>query len=632
MPFSSFEMRRKRRYERLLNQVNRREPEMRRLSDEGVREMMGSFRDRRRRGEAAWELMPEVYALVREAGRRTLGLRQFDVQIMAGMALQDRQTIEMDTGEGKTLVATLVAALQALEHKGVHIVTVNDYLAHRDAEWMRPVFELLGFSVDSVLCDHLYPRRIKAYSADITYGTIRQMGYDFLQQWFETDPEALRRRDPFAYMSGRGIHNREETCLRGRYFTLLDEADSVLIDFARAPLTMTEPASDSLPLDVYRIARKAALEMQRDKHFTVDEGRRKVELTADGKKVAEGLASEHPRLGQLPKSWENRIQEALSAEYIMINGRDYVVVDDDVQLIDDVTGRIMRGQRLGGESHQALEVKENVTVRPRQVIARRITIQALVRGYKHVAGMTGTAWESRREFLNVYKLGVTRFDPNRPCLRHRQPDRIYVTSAERCEAIVEDVAEKYAQGQPVLLGTRTVRMSEELSERLNARNVPHNVLNATHHAEEAEVILGAGNRGSVTVATNMAGRGVDIKLGQGVEELGGLYVVGAERHEVSRFDNQLGGRCARQGDPGTVQYYASLEDDIFRVLGEKKHNRLKRRYRKHRGILKDASVAAKISSVQERIEKYFAELRKNLLKQDEFNEMRDQVIYRERSI
>ncbi|MFO8008914.1 MAG: preprotein translocase subunit SecA, partial [Candidatus Brocadiia bacterium] len=517
------EMLRRRRCQRDAQKAGRLEPETGELADAALPTRLARLRERRSRGAARDELLPQVFALVREACRRAIGIRQYDVQMVGGAALARGCVVEMATGEGKTFVAPLAAALYALDGRGVHVLTANDYLAGRDAELLEPAYRALGLSTGAVLADTPPAERERAYAADVTYTTVPQLGFDFLRQYFQQAPDALRRRDLWSYLHSeiKG-DSQEERCLCGRHFAILDEVDSILIDYARRPLSISVQADSQRPVEVYHAARQFALNaLQEDRHFEVDRIRRNVELTERGKREVGRLQSEYGYLRQMASEWEARVEEALSAELLFRRGEHYVLRGDQVILVDQTSGRLMIGQHLGRELHQALETKEGLQPSPRLQAAKSITVQALIRPYRHLAGMTGTAWEERREFRSVYDMPTVRFRPRLPLKRERQPDRIFPQSDQRWEAVAEEVAGAHAEGQPVLIGCRSVEKSRRLSEMLDEREVPHEVLNAVDHAREAEIIAGAGRRGAVTVATNMAGRGVEIKLGEGVAELGG---------------------------------------------------------------------------------------------------------------
>ena len=616
----------------ILHQVNKFEPRMRKLGDKDLRGAMDSIRERYDRTKKLHPFLPEVFALVRETSRRTLNMRHFNCQIIGGAALFNRCVAEMETGEGKTLVAPLAACLQALCGQTVYIVTVNDYLAHRDAEWMRPIYDTLGFTVRDIICDTKPEDRFRALKANVIYTTVREMGFEFLREAMSSDP---RKPIYSANLNWLLLHpeatqkQRDSVCLHGRQFAILDEADSVLIDFARAPISMSEPDDETRPPKVYQVADDACKTLKKGEKedYTLEEAKHKVELKDGGKAKASELAARFSEFKILALDWEERLKDALHANYLMIKDRDYMVQEDTIVLIDEITGRKMTGLRLGKELHQALEAKERVTIQPNTKVARSITIQRLFEPYKKLGGMTGTAWQSRREFRRVYKMSVFHIPPNKPMQRVYAPDQIYRAEEERWDATAEHIAKIHSTGQPVLIGTRSVGKSELLSEKLKAKGVPHDVLNARRHAEEAAIIANAGHKGAVTISTSMAGRGTDIKLGPGVLDLGGLHIVGTERHELRRYDNQLGGRCGRQGDPGTVQYFTSLDDEIFKIFPEKKHKRLLRRYDSRKGQIHDFRIPLTIHRAQHLFEWWFSEMRKMLLEKEKYDEKMGENLY-----
>ncbi len=624
------EMLRRRRCRRDTESAGRLEPQTRELADVALAARMERLRDRRRGGATRRELLPEVFALVREACRRAIGIRQYDVQMVGGAALARGCVVEMATGEGKTFVAPLAAALYALDGRGVHVLTANDYLAGRDAELLAPAYRTLGLSAGAVLADTPAPERERAYAADVTYSTVPQLGFDFLRQYFQQAPDALRRRDLWSYLHSeiKG-DSQEQRCLRGRHFAILDEVDSILVDYARRPLSISVQADRQRPEEVYQAARQFALNaLQEDRHYDVDRIRRTVELTERGKGEVGRLQSEYSYLRQMASEWEARVEEALSAELLFRRGEHYVLRGGQVILVDQTSGRLMVGQHLGRELHQALETKEGLDPSPRLQAAKSITVQALIRPYRHLAGMTGTAWEERREFHGVYDMPTVRFRPRLPLKRERRPDLLFAASDERWEAVAEDIAGAHAEGQPVLVGCRSVEKSRRLSEMLDQRDVPHEVLNAVDHAREAEIIAGAGQRGAVTVATNMAGRGVEIKLGEGVAELGGMKVVGPERHTTGRVDRQLAGRCGRRGHPGTVQFYGSLEDDVLEVLPRRKRERARRRHsRNGPGPIRSGRVRRLFDTAQRMFADRYARVRKALLARDLAREETEKILF-----
>jgi len=620
----------RRRYARLGQQVCHLDEQMRQLPDQALPERYVELRRRRRKGAELTELVPEMFALVREACRRAIGIHQWEVQVRAAVALSEGRVVEMQTGEGKTFVAPLAAALYALDQRGVHVVTANDYLAGRDARVLAPAYNMLGLKVGCVLADTQGRERASAYLQDITYTTVPQLGFDFLRQFFQQSPDTLRKYDMWQYLKSEiDGSTRESRCLRGRYYAILDEVDSILVDYARKPLSLSVEAESQRPLDVYQKARQYVLDvLQEEQDYKLDKVRMTAELTDKGKKHVTALQQDYGYLHQMDSDWEERLEEALSAEHLLKKGVDYVVQGPNVWLVDQTSGRLMIGQRMGGDLHQALECKEGVPVQPRQRVAKKITVQSLIRPYEHLAGMTGTAWEARSEFSGVYGMKTVRFEPRLPERTDFRPDVVFPDSEARWEAVVEDIVREHARGQPILLGSRSVDSSQHLSDMLKARGVPHEVLNAVNHAREAEIIALAGQKGSVTVSTNMAGRGVEITLGEGVPELGGLHVIGAERHTLDRVDRQLSGRTGRRGQPGSVQFYASLDDDVFQVLPDGTRQRLKRRYSRSDGQpIPAGKLDGLIRHSQRKFSKHFAQMRRVLLIRDLAQEEGDKILF-----
>jgi preprotein translocase subunit SecA len=691
----------------LMRTINGLEDEMRDLSDEELRAKTEHFRDRLSRGETLDDILPETFAVVREAARRTVDMRHFDVQIMGGIALYQGKIAEMKTGEGKTLAATLPLYLIALEGKGAHLITVNDYLAKRDATWMGPIYELLGLKVAYLYHDIPHDERKEAYEADITYGTNNEFGFDYLRDNMTDSAEGMVQR--------------------GHHYAIVDEVDSVLIDEARTPLIISGPTdSDSSLFTVMnpRIANlvsrqksivnrylkeaggfleqknteeggkrllqaqkgdpknkrlleykenpenikliqkteflynqtKSISQLEEELYFVVEERSHSVTLTEKGR---EALSPSNPeklilhdytdKMAQLDQADLSKDElfarrESLEKEYLEASEKlhvinqllkafslyerdvEYVVQDGRVIIVDEFTGRLMPGRRFGEGLHQAIEAKEGVTIeRDTQTLAT-ITIQNYFRLYKRLAGMTGTAETEAEEFLKIYGLDVIVIPTNEPVIRKDHADRIYRTSKEKWKAIADEIEENYQQGQPVLVGTISVEKSELLAKILKKRRIPHEVLNARYHEKEAQIIAKAGHRGSVTIATNMAGRGTDIKLGEGIVELGGLHILGTERHEARRIDNQLRGRSGRQGDPGSSRFYLSLEDDLMRLFGSEKISNIMLRMGMEENQNIDSPLVSKaISNAQKKVENRNFEIRKHLLEYD--NVMNDQRSY-----
>jgi preprotein translocase subunit SecA len=535
-------------------------------SEEDLRRQSRALRFRVKSGEPSWKLLPEAYSLVREAARRTIGLEHYDVQMLGGIVLFRGGIAEMETGEGKTLTATLPLYLRALSGKGCHLATVNDYLARRDAEWMGPIYRLLGLTVGVIETQMPQAERRKSYACDITYGTAKEFGFDFLR-----DRLLLRENGQLAggngsSMAGGGANLRgEQPVQREAFFALVDEADSVLIDEARTPLIIS-----SLPGEAERItaccymwSASVADQFQEGEDYQYDHEKRTVELTIGGRQRVRWLSK--PELMNsvgLIDIYEYA-ERAIKVAREFFLDQHYVVRDGEIVIVDESTGRLAEGRKWRAGIHQAIEAKEGVKVTVPTSQAARVTIQDFFLRYRHLAGMTGTARSSAREFRKVYRLSVVAIPTNRPNIRFKEPDRIFASGDQKWAAVVEEVERLHRLGRPVLIGTRSIDRSEALSRRLADAGIPHQVLNAHRIAEEAQIVARAGEPGRVTVATNMAGRGTDIKLGDGVAELGGLHVIVTELHDSARIDRQLMGRCGRQGDPGTQRQYLALDDDIL---------------------------------------------------------------------
>ncbi len=563
---------------KLLPAVATFEPEVQKLSDAELRKRSLSLRYRAKSREPLGQLLPEAFALVREAGMRTIKQRHFDVQILGGIAMHHRCVAEMQTGEGKTLTATLPLYLEALTGEGVHLATVNDYLAERDAKWMEPVYRALGMTVGVVLTPMDTAARRTAYACDITYGTAKEFGFDFLRDRLLLRRTAEGQSDLMAHMLGH--HNDssgDKPVQRPPHFALVDEADSVLIDEARTPLIISAlPTEDEkAEVELYQWAAAAVPQFEEEEHYTYDHEKKTAELTTSGRRLVRNL----PRTPALQTVGMLRlydfIERALRADKAFLLDRHYVVRDGEIVIVDEYTGRMAEGRKWRDGLHQAIEAKESVPVTIATGHAARVTIQDYFSRYPRLAGMTGTAISSARELHKIYRLRVAPIPTNRPPIRKRLPDRIFGTAEAKNAAIVEEVARIHAEGRPLLIGTRSIDKSEQLSKLLVAAGIPHQVLNARQIALEAEIIAHSGERGHVTVSTNMAGRGTDIRLGEGVTDLSGLHVILTEMHDSARIDRQLAGRCGRQGDPGTYCVYLALDDDILLGgLGPDKADRL----------------------------------------------------------
>ncbi len=591
----------------LVAHINALEPEMEVLADEDLPARIAEYRRQVQEGERDLDaLLPEVFAVVREASRRVLGMRHYDVQLVGGMALHHGKIAEMKTGEGKTLVATLAVVLNALEGRGVHVVTVNDYLARRDAEWMGRLYHALGLSTGVIVAGLTDEERKAAYAADITYGTNNEFGFDYL-------------RDNMKFYA-------EQLVQRGHRFAIVDEVDSILIDEARTPLIISGASDEST--DAYREVDAIVRQLERDRDFTVDEKARTAMLTDEGTARVESLLNVDNLYDPVHITLQHHVLQSLKAHNVFKRDVDYIVRDDQVLIVDEFTGRLMVGRRFSDGLHQALEAKEGVTVAAENQTLASITFQNYFRMYDKLSGMTGTADTEAVEFAQIYNLEVSTIPPNRPMIRKDFPDVIYRTRREKFAAIVESIKELHKSGQPVLVGTISIETSELLSRMLLKERVPHSVLNAKHHAQEAEIVAQAGQAGKVTIATNMAGRGTDIVLGEGVRELGGLHILGTERHESRRIDNQLRGRSGRQGDPGSSRFYLSLEDDLMRLFGSDRLSGLMQRLGMEEGEpIENKMVSRAIESAQKRVEGHHFEIRKTLLDYDNVMNQQRTVIY-----
>ncbi len=612
----------------IVDKIESLEPDFEKLSDEELRDKTREFKSRLAGGETLDDILPEAYAVVREAAKRTIGMRHYRVQLIGGVILHQGRITEMRTGEGKTLVSTLPAYLNALEGKGVHIVTVNDYLAKRDAEWMGQVHEFLGLTVGCILNSMDNDERREAYNCDITYATNNELGFDYL-------------RDNM-------VIYKEQLVQRELNYAIVDEVDSVLIDEARTPLiisgssgksTKIYEACDNLAKQLKRGTAKELskmdLIMKEDDmetgDFVVDEKEKTVNLTAQGVEKVERFFHIENLADPENLEIQHCIILALRAHNLMFRDKDYVVKDDEVLIVDEFTGRIMPGRRYSDGLHQAIEAKEHVKVKRESKTLATITFQNFFNKYNKKCGMTGTALTEEKEFREIYGMDVVEVPTNKPIARIDYNDSVYKTKREKLNAIVEDIADCYERKQPVLVGTITIEASEELSEMLKRRGIKHKVLNAKYHELEAEIIADAGVAGAVTIATNMAGRGTDIKLGEGVQELGGLRIIGTERHESRRIDNQLRGRAGRQGDPGESKFYISLEDDLMRLFGSQNLMNVFNSLGMPEGEqIQHRMLNKAIERAQMKIENNNYGIRKNLLEYDIINNQQREIIYAER--
>jgi len=531
--------------QKVVDQIEALEPEYEKLTDDQIREKTEEFKGRVQDGESLDHILPEAYAVVREASKRVLEMRPFPVQLSGAISLHEGNISEMKTGEGKTLASTMPAYLNALTGKGVHIITVNDYLATRDAEEMGKLYNFLGLTVGLNLNGMSKEEKREAYDADITYGTNNEFGFDYL-------------RDNM-------VLYKEQMVQRPLHFAIIDEVDSILIDEARTPLIISGSAQKSATM--YQQADQYVRTLKQDEDYTFDEKTKGVQLTEEGINKAERFFNIENLFDLNNVTLTHHINQALKAHTSMIRDQDYVVQDAEVVIVDQFTGRLMKGRSYSDGLHQAIEAKEGLQIRNESQTLATITFQNFFRMYEKISGMTGTAKTEEEEFRNIYNMSVVVIPTNKPIVREDKADMIYKSVDAKYKALVEDIKERYSRGQPVLVGTVAVETSELISQYLKKSGIPHNILNAKNHFREAEIIENAGQKGAITIATNMAGRGTDIKLGDGVTELGGLAVIGTERHESRRIDNQLRGRSGRQGDPGVSQFYLAMEDELMRRFG-----------------------------------------------------------------
>ncbi len=597
------------RYSFILEEVNKLEPLMMSLSDEELQAKTPYFKEKLKSGLSLDEILPEAFAVAREASRRTLMMRPFDVQVIGGVVLHEGKIAEMKTGEGKTLAATMPLYLNALEGEGCHVITVNDYLAKRDAEWMGPIYKFLGLSVGVIVHGMDDEERRAAYHADITYGTNNEFGFDYL-------------RDNMKF-------NLDDYVQREFSYAIVDEVDSILIDEARTPLIISGPSEEST--DKYYKINQIIPRLKKEIDYTVDEKSRTVVLTEDGVAHVESLLNV-PNLYE-PKNIEivHHVNQALKAHTLFRRDVDYLVKDGQVVIVDEFTGRVMPGRRYSDGLHQALEAKEKVKIEKENQTLASITFQNYFRMYKKLAGMTGTADTEAAEFKKIYNLEVVVVPTNMPMIRKDNNDLIYKTEKEKINAVIEEVRELNKQKRPVLIGTISIEKSELLSKYLTRAGIKHHVLNAKNHEKEAEIVAQAGQPGMVTISTNMAGRGTDIRLGEGVAQVGGLHILGTERHESRRIDNQLRGRSGRQGDDGSSRFYLSLEDDLLRIFGAERISAIMDRI----GIEEDQPIEHKyisraIENAQKRVEGQNFDIRKHLLDYDDVMNRQRKVIYEQR--
>ena len=595
----------------IVEEINNLEPEMQKLSDQELKDKTEEFKDRYQKGESLDELLVEAFAVVREVSQRSTdeGFRHFDVQLLGGIALHQGKIAEMKTGEGKTLAATLPVYLNAITGNGVHVVTVNDYLAERDSEWMGQIYRFLGLSVGVILNGMSPDERRKAYECDVTYGTNNEFGFDYL-------------RDNMAY-------KEENLGQRGHHYAILDEVDSILIDEARTPLIISGPAQDTSK--DYRRFNRIIPKLNEEEDYEIDEKSNVVNLTEDGVYKVENLLNINNLYDDSNFQLNTRLKNALKAHTLMEKDVDYIVKNGEVKIVDEFTGRVMEGRRFGEGLHQAIEAKEGVQVKRETQTFASITEQNYFRMYDKLAGMTGTAKTEEDEFIKIYDMEVIVVPTNEPMIRDDMSDLVYQDKETKTRAAIDDIEARYEKGQPVLVGTVSVADSENLSRRLKKRSIPHEVLNAKNHEREADIIKDAGQKKSVTIATNMAGRGTDIVLGEGVIELGGLHVLGTERHESRRIDNQLRGRSGRQGDPGSSQFYVSLEDDLLRLFGSDNISGILDKVGFNEGEpIEHKMISSAIERAQRKVEGKNFEIRKAILEYDDVLNKQRTVIYEQR--
>ena len=597
------------RYREVVEKINALEPQMEGLTDDKLTGLTNTFKERLANGETLDDLLPEAFAVVREGSRRVLGMRHFDVQLIGGMCLHEGRIAEMRTGEGKTLVATLPVYLNALTGKGVHMITVNDYLARRDSEEMGKLYRFLGLTVGLVVHDMDFPERKYAYSCDVTFGTNNEFGFDYL-------------RDNMVIYSDQMVQ-------RELNYAIVDEVDSILIDEARTPLIISGPGAKST--DMYAVMAKAVAGLKEGPDYTLDEKQKTVAAADSTVPKIEKILGISNLYAPENIELSHCFTAALRAKALMKRDRDYVVRNGEVIIVDEFTGRLMEGRRYSDGLHQAIEAKEGVKIQRESQTLATITFQNYFRMYGKLAGMTGTAKTEEDEFIKIYNLSVIVVPTNKPVMRTDYPDLIYKTKRAKYRAVGNFVKELHEKGQPVLIGTTSITQSEELSAALQHHNIPHNVLNAKFHEKEAEIIANAGQRGAVTIATNLAGRRTDIKLGDGVADLGGLFIVGTERHESRRIDNQLRGRSGRQGDPGASRFFLSLEDDLLRLFASERISGMMDKL----GMEEDEPIEHKlitnsIEHAQKKVEARNFDIRKHVLEYDDVMNQQREVMYGER--
>ncbi|MDS1030581.1 preprotein translocase subunit SecA [Bacillota bacterium LX-D] len=589
--------------------INELEPAIQKLSDEDLVGKTAEFKQRFSNGESLDNMLPEAFAVVREGSRRVLGLRHFDVQLMGGIVLHQGRIAEMKTGEGKTLVATLPSYLNAISGKGVHVITVNDYLAKRDSEWMGQIHRFLGLDVGLIVHGLDFNERKASYAADVTYGTNNEFGFDYLRDNMALHPSQMVQR-PLNY-------------------AIVDEVDSILIDEARTPLIISGQADK--PTQLYYAVAKIIPRLKVEEDYTVDEKAKAVMLTENGNRRVEQMLGVDNLYDNENVELSHHVNQALRAHVLMKRDVDYVVKDGEVIIVDEFTGRLMFGRRYSDGLHQAIEAKEGVKIERESQTLATITFQNYFRMYEKLAGMTGTASTEEEEFRKIYGLDVVVIPTNKPMIRQDLPDIVYRTEKGKFDAVVEEIIERHQKGQPVLVGTISIEKSELLSNTLKKRGIPHQVLNAKYHEQEAQIVSNAGQQGMVTIATNMAGRGTDIILGEGVSDLGGLHIIGTERHESRRIDNQLRGRAGRQGDPGSSRFYVSLEDELMRLFGSDNIAGIMDKLGMDDSTPIDHPLISRsIESAQKKVEARNFDIRKHVLEYDNVMNQQREVIYKQR--
>lgn len=593
----------------IVEKINSYEANILKLKDEELKNKTTEFSKRLSKGETLDDILPETFAVVREAAKRVIKMRPFDVQLIGGIVLHQGKIAEMATGEGKTLVATMPAYLNTLSGRNVHIVTVNDYLAKRDRYWMGGIYEFLGLKVGLIQHDMRIDERKEAYEADITYGTNNEFGFDYLR-----DNMAIRL---------------EDVVQKGYNFAIVDEVDSILIDEARTPLIISGPSEESTK--IYQQVNKIATRLQKEVDYKVHEKEKTITITEEGVNRIEGLLQIHNLYDEKNMNIQHHIIQSLKAHKLFKKDVDYIVKNGEVIIVDEFTGRLMFGRRYSDGLHQAIEAKEGVVVARENQTLATITFQNYFRLYQKLSGMTGTAKTEEEEFIHIYNLPVVVIPPNKKLIRNNYSDIIYRTEREKFKAVIKEIVEVHKMGRPILVGTVSIDKSETVSRLLKKENVEHNVLNAKNHEREAEIIAQAGQGKNVTISTNMAGRGTDIVLGEGIAKLGGLHVVGTERHESRRIDNQLRGRSGRQGDPGSSRFFLSLEDDLMRLFGSDRISGIMERLGMEENIpIEHPLVTRSIESAQKKVEGRNFEIRKQLLDFDNEMEYQRKVIYQQR--